>query len=52
MYCYIKSFQIQKKSDKQLMRSFDETIFIIVAYVNCALKVNANEVLPDQVDVE
>ena len=34
---------------EQLARSFDETSFI-VACANCVLKVNANEVFPDQKD--
>ena len=47
----MKSFQIQSKHGDQLMRSFDETSFV-VAHVNCVLNVNANEVFPDQDDVE
>ena len=33
----------------QMMRASDETSFV-VAYVNCVLKVNANEVFLDQDD--
>ena len=47
----MKAFQIQNKHGGQWTRSFDETSFV-VAYVNCVLKVNANEVFPDQDYVE
>ena len=43
----MRSFQIQHKHGDQLKRSFDETSFI-APYVKCVLKVNANEVFPEQ----
>ena len=37
----------------QLTRSSDETTFVVMLHtVNCVLKVNVNEVFPDQDDVE
>ena len=41
---------INMEHGDQLMRAADETSFM-VAYVNCVLKENMNEVFPDQ-DVE
>ena len=51
MYCYIKSFWTKNKHGDRPTRFFDETSFII-AYVNCVLKVNANEVFLDQDELE
>ena len=40
---------LKREHGNQLARSSDETSFV-AAYVNCVLKVSANELFPDQVD--
>ena len=40
---------LKREHGNQLARSSDETSFV-VTYVNCVLKVSANELFPDQVD--
>ena len=42
---------MDKTVGDQLTRSSDRISFV-VTHVNCVLKVNANEVFPDQDDVE